>query len=315
MRVYKLSKMDFRVLRILLFIGLVGLSGVGKSQHYSSMLKQPATWHVTFCGQSTCFTDFYSSEGDTIINGKWYRFMVDFHFNKAVVVREDTVRGKVYFRYLYGQRKHTDVLMYDYSLKLNDAIYIFNPNSPIPEDSLGLYDVVRVDSVLTEKGYRKRLKLDRHDQTSNEYLTTTWVEGVGGLSYINTPAVGPELYGFGELSCFAFNDSDYVYKSAFSKKNKSCSINIAPTDDTLRLSQVRNTDLKIYPNPTTKYINIKGIEEITATFKIQDSLGKTVLEKENSLTKVDISGFKSGVYVISIFKGREFIDRLRIIKK
>ena len=78
---------------------------------------------------------------------------------------------------------------------------------------------------------------------------------------------------------------------------------------------MRNTDLKIYPNPTTKYINIKGIEEITATFKIQDSLGKTVLEKENSLTKVDISGFKSGVYVISIFKGREFIDRLRIIKK
>ena len=307
--------MDFRVLRFFIFIGLIGLGGVAKSQHYASMLKQPATWYVTFCGQSTCFTDFYSSEGDTIINGKRYRFMVDFHFNRAVVVREDTLRGKVYFRYLYGQRKHTDVLMYDYSLKLNDSIYIFNPNSPIPEDSLGQYDVVRVDSVLTEKGYRKRLKLDRHDQTSNEYLTTTWVEGIGGLSYINTPAVGPELYGLGELSCFTFNGTSQVYSSDFSKKNNNCNINFTQKDETIGLTEVGKFDVKIYPNPTTKYINISGLAETMIRVEVQDYLGRTIFEKNDNSKIIDFSLVKSGIYVVSIFEGNELINRHRVIKK
>ncbi len=307
--------MDLRVLRFLVFIGFIAMVYVGKSQHYASMLKQPGTWHVTFCTQATCYTDVYSTAEDTTINGKEYRFMDDFHFNKAVVLREDTVNGKVYFRYFYGQRKDTDVLMYDYSLNLNESIYIFNPNSPITEDSLGLYDVVKVDSVLTEKGYRKRLKLDRRDQTSNEYLTTTWVEGIGGLSYINMPAVGPELYGLGELSCFAFNETNQVYKSDFSKKNNNCNINFSQKDETMGLAEEGKFDLKIYPNPTIRYINISGLNETMVRVEIQDYLGRIIFEKNDSSTKINLSRIKSGIYVISIFQGKVLINRQRVIKK
>jgi hypothetical protein len=159
------------------------------------------------------------------------------------------------------------------------------------------------------------LKLDRHDQTSNEYLTTTWVEGVGGLSYINTPAVGPELYGLGELSCFAFNGTGQVYKSDFSKKNNNCNINFTQKDETIGLTEVGKFDVKIYPNPTTKYINISGLAEAVIRVEVQDYLGRTIFEKNDNSKKIDLSRVKPGVYVILIFEGNELINRQRVIKK
>jgi len=307
--------MNNKVLRLILIISFIGSLSAAKSQNYASMLKQPATWHVTFCQKTTCFTDFYSSQGDTTIDGKWYRFLVDFHFNKAVVVREDTVTGKVYFRYLYGQRKDTDVLMYDYSLNLNESIYIFNPNSPIPEDSLGLYDVVRVDSINTEKGYRKRIKLNRHDQTSNEFSTTTWVEGIGGLSYINTPAVGPELYGFGELSCFAFNDTDFVYKSIFSKEKSDCNINfVVKEEDTLRIIENEKSRVKVFPNPARNTIFLDGLSGHQVLVIIQDNIGRVVLENNTSNGEIDISFLERGVYFISLYSEEQELYSQKILK-
>ncbi len=86
------------------------------------------------------------------------------------------------------------------------------------------------------------------------FLTTTWVEGIGGLSYINTPAVGPELYGFGELSCFAFNDTDFVYKSIFSKEKSDCNINfVVKEEDTLRIIENEKSRVKVFPKSRTKY--------------------------------------------------------------
>ena len=171
------------------------------------------------------------------------------------------------------------------------------------------------EEINTGKGYRKRIKLNRHDQTSNEFLTTTWVEGIGGLSYINTPAVGPELYGFGELSCFAFNDTDFVYKSIFSKEKSDCNINfVVKEEDTLRIIENEKSRVKVFPNPARNTIFLDGLSGHQVLVIIQDNIGRVVLENNTSNGEIDISFLERGVYFISLYSEEQELYSQKILK-
>ena len=171
------------------------------------------------------------------------------------------------------------------------------------------------EEINTGKGYRKRIKLNRHDQTSNEFLTTTWVEGIGGLSYINTPAVGPELYGFGELSCFAFNDIDFVYKSIFSKEKSDCNINfVVKEEDTLRIIENEKSRVKVFPNPARNTISLDGLSGHQVLVIIQDNIGRVVLENNTSNGEIDISFLERGVYFISLYSEEQELYSQKILK-
>ncbi len=298
-----------------LFIAIMLIASTTiQAQSYASMLAKKGTWKVTFCSPKTCNTDFYSSAEDTTIDGKKYRFLIDFHFNKAVVVREDTLQGKVYFRYLYGQRKNTDVLMYDYSLNQNDTINIFNPNSPIPEDSLGPYIVQVVDTLMTEKGPRKRLQLQRIADSSNYFVHTTWLEGVGSLSYINTPSAGPDRFGFGELTCFSFENEEEVYRSDFSKQFNICDTNTRLTQGTTSLAALEKQELSIFPNPFTNEISIHATKEISS-IEIYDVYGQIVKEFNEQKQLYKLSELQPGhFYIVIHIAGEEEPLKKALIK-
>jgi len=289
---------------ILILIFFTGIySSVGQ-RTYAPIFKHTGKWYVTFCSNK-CYTDFYSTIGDTIVDGFNYRFLDEHHFNKAVIVREDTLDGKVYFKYLYGNRKYEDILMYDFSLNEGDLHSIYNPNSPI-KDSLGTYRVDKVDSILTEKGYRKRLSLLKQDTSLGEFLSTVWVEGVGGLSFINTPAVGPELFGFGELSCFVVNDTDYVYKSEFAKLQGKCNINNLKTEQEEHLTKEKA--IVVFPNPSSSIIHVSSDNVRIKKLTIMDLNGSIQLVEMNSSNDIDVSILPEGVYFIELLtEANEFI--------
>ena len=63
-------------------------------------------------------------------------------------------------------------------------------------------------------------------------------------------------------------------------------------------------NIKIYPNPASRYLNIESPEKINEV-RIYNMLGECVLKLEigNSEGRVDVSGLKSGIYYIEILTG------------
>ncbi len=74
-----------------------------------------------------------------------------------------------------------------------------------------------------------------------------------------------------------------------------------------------NESLKIYPNPTSGFLNIKGLNNKLAV-SIYDLTGKIVMQKTVVNEKLDISELKSGIYLLKAQVESDVIVR-KIIKK
>ena len=80
--------------------------------------------------------------------------------------------------------------------------------------------------------------------------------------------------------------------------------------DYLAVNDINKTKISIFPNPSSDFINIKSDEEIRS-IKIYDIKGSLVKSDNNS--KIDISAFQKGDYVISI-ETRSGIETKKFIK-
>ena len=67
----------------------------------------------------------------------------------------------------------------------------------------------------------------------------------------------------------------------------------------------------IYPNPAINYALIKSLKPITRV-EIYDSFGKLVKKSENN-TKISISQWQKGIYLVRIYLGNQFVTKKLII--
>jgi len=67
--------------------------------------------------------------------------------------------------------------------------------------------------------------------------------------------------------------------------------------DQLSVNDINKTQVSVFPNPSSDFINIKSDEEIKS-IKIYDIKGSLI--KSDNISKVDISTFPKGNYIISI---------------
>lgn len=143
-----------------------------------------ATWHYISIDASNpppvTFDIYYTILGDTVVNSKNYKIISGF---PGYLLREDA-SGKVYVRYLdptvFSCTDTNELLAYDFSLGLNAQVYIHSCYG----DSV-LCKVGNIDSVLTNHGLRKELRLKIANDQLNCYTgsdTISWVEGLGQLN-------------------------------------------------------------------------------------------------------------------------------------
>ena len=84
-------------------------------------------------------------------------------------------------------------------------------------------------------------------------------------------------------------------------------ISIINTDGTIDVQYINeNVNIKIFPNPTTDYINIQSDEDVN--YSLLDMSGKLVLSGNEKL--VNVSNLKNGLYILMI-KGKS----IKIIKQ
>ena len=79
----------------------------------------------------------------------------------------------------------------------------------------------------------------------------------------------------------------------------------------LSVDDVNAISLKLYPNPVSNTLNIKGVtSDVSLTF--YNVLGKQVLYR-NGLNQVDVSSLKTGIYFLKITDGNKTYSH-KIIK-
>jgi hypothetical protein len=82
--------------------------------------------------------------------------------------------------------------------------------------------------------------------------------------------------------------------------------------------QQEEVSVSVYPNPvaTTMMVNTTGIDG-TFEVKMTDVLGKVVMNESSNQGKksIDVSNFKNGVYLVSVYNKGELIQTRRIVIK
>lgn len=83
------------------------------------------------------------------------------------------------------------------------------------------------------------------------------------------------------------------------------------TDPNLSTGYLKNTDIFLYPNPTTGLVRVN--QDIISRILVYDLTGKQLLD--SNLSSVDLSTFKNGVYLFQLYRSdtKEWVNK-RVVK-
>ncbi len=82
------------------------------------------------------------------------------------------------------------------------------------------------------------------------------------------------------------------------------------------INEVANTDVKVFPNPSTGIVNIELSKNTPASANFYNLLGEVVksVKLNNTKTAVNLSGNASGIYMLRIEQGNNVITKKVILK-
>lgn len=85
--------------------------------------------------------------------------------------------------------------------------------------------------------------------------------------------------------------------------------------------EVPKTELLIFPNPTTDYVNLRlnGLESLNGTrhYKLYDLQGRILKQSEidGTETQISLSNLSSSLYILTVFIDNQILKTFKIIKK
>jgi len=199
-----------------------------------------------------------------------------------------TENGKTYE--LIDQEEH---LLMDFTLNVGDTLFSFI--------SPGLI-IGSIDSVLVGAEYRKRFNF------TNGGFCNWMIEGIGHAAGLFEPMAtilefASEFYCYGENNIPLFGDMD-------------CILNVGYED-----FPTQNNNISIYPNPTSgKFsINASQLSNTIKLYSLTDMYGKMILQQSidvnsNNVFEVDLSKYKTGIYLLRLDTENQGIIFKKIIK-
>jgi hypothetical protein len=200
-----------------------------------------------------------------------------------------TENGKTYE--LIGQEEH---LLMDFTLNVGDTLFSYI--------SPGLV-ISSIDSVLVGTEYRKRFNF------SNGDICNWMIEGIGHEAGLFEPMsiileFASEFHCYGENNIPLFGDMNCILNVGYEEISKQI------------------FDVTIYPNPTSGKLTINTSEfaNTIKSYSLTDVYGKLVLENNfksdnNSVFKIDLSKYKTGIYFLQLHLENQGIVFEKIVKK
>lgn len=272
-------------------------------QLYKAMLEDSTTWIVNYFFV-IYNTDIYWAAEDTMMDGKEYKIMNGYHYNRNCYLREDTLLRHVYYRQKKGFRANQDILIYDFSMVPGDSIQIFDPNSTLPDSSGYFYlDSIVLKSFVTDS--RRVFYLTSADENKN----AKWIEGIGSTGLVNS-ASGMADSTF-ELTCY-FKDGIQYYGSSLFTLYGSCEI-----EDFLSSGDIQDSKgLNVFPNPAGNEIQVESDGQSYNTlsiFNINGFLVQSVLLSRN-IQCIDLAMLSEGLYIFRFSGNKDPEISIKVLK-
>lgn len=246
---------------------------------------------------TTAYEKYYYN-GDTTINGIIYYEMRCYvpstktdHF--STFVRYDSIDNKVYIFYQY-----TDIVLYDYNLKIGDTFYA--PFSYYYPDLY--YTVTNVDSVLIKNVYHKQFQLQVTDSSFVDlwYTSHRYVEGIGCIS-----APLDHLSGERKLIYFAETSRGIMcFKNQGTYLSQNCSDDFVKEKLSVGQSMQTGKIIQLYPQPASSVVNIQLPAKIlSGSLSVFNQLGQVVISSSiaySELLEIHNPGNLHGLYYYRI---------------
>lgn len=271
-----------------------------------TLAEEGNTWHVLRdAANPVYFTEIYRVEGDTLIDDETWQII------SWVIEPEDidneTWPTKFYLLENEGMLFYalpddlTPRLYFDFTVEEQDELELFSPhfNSAFP---------ITIESIETIEieGISHNQFIIQKPLGEKDYVTETWIEGIGSLNGIFYGNSDPDITGVQfDLTCFSQN-SEVVYPEGF---EGSCYQTNVSTQD-LPFSQ----QVKIHPNPFRDFIHVSQKGKRILSVTLLDSNGKTVL-KENPTGASGELTLSTGHLPAGLYMLKVFTDEGEVVQK
>ena len=301
--------------------------------------KEYSKWYILYDGK-TCpntFNYLTCANRTTIIDGKTYHFLFEMNefFNETVnsvppnafsdqYLREDTVSGRLYYRYLinsyYGTSYSPEILVSDMSLNVGDSIQL-----NVTSANLSMWDNLKissydnkyyavVDSVFFKDGL-KNIRTSALFNSDDIYLfenpktALTFIEGVGSnLSPILDYSRFAYLSDISKLMCnVQDNNTTHFNISGLCKlRQLYCDLGVQNIEDNQNFSIALSDG----------NINIKFTKLFSGQVRLLQSTGmvvyKTAIDNLNE-HEINTQSLQSGVYILQTLNYDGVITNRKLI--
>ena len=269
------------------FFGLM-ISGFIYSQDYHPLVQENNEWNVLmvigYPYDTTYWTMTYKIYGDTIISNQTYKKVYKSWEYEGGIREEEQ---KVWYFSKYG---NAETQIYDFTLDVGDTVTFLV--DPMVVDSISYIEINGED--------RKQIYFSPLLQ-----FIEHWIEGIGSnlgiLQSGSSAIVGWRTW----FLCMS-EDGELIYMNP---NYSSCYLN------NTEIVEVHNPKIQVYPNPTSGKINIRNSENVKIeSISIIDLNGQNLLEFENDINELDLSGFSKGIYLLKLTYQKGEVYRKIIIE-
>ncbi|MEA5099349.1 MAG: T9SS type A sorting domain-containing protein [Bacteroidales bacterium] len=252
------------------------------------------------------YNRFALTEEDTLIEGLNYKklyWFTDSVFNpltsECIGGLRENAQKQVFYKGKtgYDNEDWLNGMFFDFSLSVGDTFHYFD----MIDIRIAYIDTIEIGGMLRKQFYIT-------GNWDNGHIICKMIEGIGndlGLLFdIRTRLVYSIAEGM--LRCYEHN-GDLQYMSEYITN---CSNPFAGLNDIIE----EDNSITLYPNPTSKEVNISS-ENIINSIEVFNSLGQKVFQtnvKQKGKT-LDINSFSKGVYIIGVNTDRGYI-RKKLIK-
>lgn len=163
-------------------------------------------------------------------------------------------------------------------------------------------------------GYSYMITPRLHDSYNSGNGNTYTVDGV--FTFDSGSGLSPAIDDIAPEPITLGNGGEVIFKVSpyFSGNTGTYQLQINISRSALSVGEALDeTDLAIYPNPTSNQLNILGLKQAkTETISIVNSIGQIVFESNNefaNLNQFDVSSLKSGIYYLRVLSKDKVITK------
>lgn len=272
------------------------LNAIGFSQSFPTIESDPK-WNVLYWEDAQ--TGYGQTKtvrfiGDTLHCGKSYGILSDSY--DSFYLRTDSVKTYVKFDLDCDSAEY---LLYDFGLKLHDTIFV-----PLMTDRSVIDSIpVRVDSIyqIDNLGLKRKAYTIAYspDGGLNFFRFMTWISGIGSTFHPIYSKYYPIDAWETDYNLLCYDSlGNNVYKNTFYNTCDTSFNGWVGIDNSINQS-----GFFIYPNPAKDFVTISGLADFDSyNIQIADINGRILYSSILRESTIDLSGFKNGLYMLTIIK-------------